>query len=126
MTKTQSKPQEIVAKLPTVEGLAAQGMARQDAIRQIGVGGPRLFRAKPKRSEPRRLRSPMVPGNTVWMERRPGDALTIKLDRLSRLRKRERQAFATSSRDGVQIGRSGVTGKGIYRGYNPPGFLQIA
>ena len=37
MTNKRSKPEEIVSKLRQVEVLMGQGMARLDAIRQIGV-----------------------------------------------------------------------------------------
>ena len=37
MTNKRSKPEEIITKLRQVEVLMGQGMARLDAIRQIGV-----------------------------------------------------------------------------------------
>jgi len=37
MTNKRPKPEEIITKLRQVEVLMGQGMARLDAIRQIGV-----------------------------------------------------------------------------------------
>ena len=44
MANKRPKPEEIVSKLRKVEVLMGQGMARLDAIRQIGVVGQTYYR----------------------------------------------------------------------------------
>jgi len=48
MANKRPKPEEIVTKLRQVEVLTGQGMARLDAIRQIGVAEQTFYRWKKK------------------------------------------------------------------------------
>lgn len=48
MANKRPKPEEIVTKLRQVEVLTGQGMARLDAIRQIGVTEQTFYRWKKK------------------------------------------------------------------------------